>query len=61
MYLFVATQWIFRVPATALFVLYFDMPAFWILFLFLVEEILKFPAFHIRLWRGDWKRLSVAD
>jgi len=61
MYLFVATQWLFRVPATALFVLYFDMSAFWILFLFLVEEILKFPAFHIRLWRGDWKRSNVAD
>ena len=61
MYLFVATQWLFRVPATALFVLYFDMSAFWILSLFLIEEILKFPAFHIRLWRGDWKRRSVAD
>ncbi len=61
MYIFVATQWLFRVPATALLVLYFNVSAFWILSLFLIEEILKFPAFHMRLWRGDWKRSNVAD
>ncbi|SHE38424.1 Na+-driven multidrug efflux pump [Litoreibacter ascidiaceicola] len=60
MHIFIWTQWAFRVPATALFVLYFDFSAFWILSLFLWEEVLKFPAFHRRLWRGDWKRSDVA-
>lgn len=60
MHIFVWAQWAFRVPATALFVLYFDLSAFWILSLFLWEEVIKFPAFHRRLWRGDWKRSNVA-
>ncbi|SFR14734.1 MATE family efflux transporter [Poseidonocella sedimentorum] len=61
MHIFVWSQWAFRVPATALFVLYFELPAFWILSLFLWEEVLKFPAFHGRLWRGDWKRSDVSS
>ncbi|MCC1491799.1 MATE family efflux transporter [Cognatishimia sp. F0-27] len=60
MHIFIWAQWAFRVPATALFVLYLDLSPFWILSLFLWEEILKFPAFHRRLWRGDWKRSDVA-
>jgi len=60
MHIFVWSQWAFRVPATALLVLYFEASAFWILSLFLWEEALKFPAFHRRLWRGDWKRSDVA-
>jgi len=59
MHVFVWSQWLFRVPATALFVLYFDLSAFWVLSLFLWEEALKFPAFHSRLWRGDWKQSDV--
>ena len=60
MHIFIWSQWAFRVPATALFVLYFDLSAFWILSLFLWEEVIKFPAFHRRLWRGDWKKFDVA-
>lgn len=60
MHIFIWSQWAFRVPATALFILYFDLSAFWILSLFLWEEVIKFPAFHRRLWRGDWKRSNVA-
>lgn len=60
MHIFVWSQWAFRVPATALFVLYLDLSAFWVLSLFLWEEVIKFPAFHRRLWRGDWKRTNVA-
>lgn len=60
MHVFIWAQWAFRVPATALLILYFDLSAFWILSLFLWEELLKFPAFHRRLWRGDWKRSDVA-
>lgn len=59
MHIFIWAQWAFRVPATALFILYFDLSPFWILSLFLWEEVLKFPAFHRRLWRGDWKRSDV--
>jgi Na+-driven multidrug efflux pump len=60
MHVFVWSQWAFRVPMTALFILYLDLSAFWILSLFLWEEFIKFPAFHRRLWRGDWKRSNVA-
>lgn len=60
MHIFVWSQWAFRVPATALFVLYLDLPAFWVLSLFLWEEVLKFPPFHRRLWRGEWKQRDVA-
>jgi Na+-driven multidrug efflux pump len=60
MHVFLWAQWAFRVPAAALFVLYFDLSAFWILSLALWEEVLKFPAFHLRLWRGNWKRSDVA-
>ncbi|MEJ6747095.1 MAG: MATE family efflux transporter [Yoonia sp.] len=60
MHIFIWSQWAFRVPATTLFILYFDLSAFWILSLFLWEEVIKFPAFHHRLWRGDWKRSNVA-
>lgn len=60
MHIFIWSQWAFRVPATAILILYFDLSAFWILSLFLWEEVIKFPAFHRRLWRGDWKRSVVA-
>lgn len=61
MHVFVWPQWAFRVPATALLIFYFDLSAFWILSLFLWEEFLKFPAFHRRMWKGDWKRIKVAE
>ncbi len=59
MHIFVWSQWAFRVPVTALFVLYFELSPFWILSLFLWEELIKFLPFHRRLWRGDWKRADV--
>lgn len=61
MHLFIWAQWLFRVPATALAVLYFDLSAFWVLSLILWEEVLKLPAFHRRLFRGDWKRSQIAS
>jgi Na+-driven multidrug efflux pump len=60
MKLFISAQWGFRVPATAVAVLYFDLSAFWVLSLILWEELIKFYPFHQRLWKGDWKRRSVA-
>jgi len=60
MHIFVWSQWLFRVPATAIAVLYFDIPPAWVLSLMFWEELLKFPLFHRRLWRGDWKRSDVS-
>ena len=60
MHVFIWSQWLFRVPATAVAVLVFQLPAFWVLCLILGEEIVKFWPFHRRVWRGDWKRADVA-
>lgn len=61
MHIFVWSQWAFRVPLTALAVLYFDLPAVWILSLILLEEVVKFMPFHRRLWRGLWRQANVLD
>ncbi|MCY4178829.1 MAG: MATE family efflux transporter [Litoreibacter sp.] len=61
MHIFVWSQWAFRVPLTALFVLYFDLPAVLILSLIFWEEIVKFLPFHRRLWRGAWQHANVLD
>ncbi len=60
MKLFLWSQWLFRVPATVLAVIVFDLSAFWVLSIILVEEILKFWPFHSRLWTGNWKRADVS-
>ena len=59
MHIFIWSQWAFRVPLTALFVLYWDLSAFWVLSLWLAEEVVKFPAFHWRLLQGHWKHAVV--
>jgi Na+-driven multidrug efflux pump len=59
MHIFIWSQWAFRVPLTALFVLYWDLSAFWVLSLWLAEEVVKFPAFHRRLLQGHWKHAVV--
>jgi len=61
MHIFLCSQWLFRVPATALAVLYFGLSVNWVLSLLLVEEVLKFPFFHRRLFKGDWKRSVLKD
>ncbi|WP_161633228.1 MULTISPECIES: MATE family efflux transporter [unclassified Labrenzia] len=61
MHIFVWAQWLFRVPATALAVLCFDFTAVWVLSLLLWEELVKFPAFHLRLIKGDWKHGGTPD
>jgi len=61
MHIFVWSQWAFRVPLTALGVLYFDLPAVLILSLIFWEEIVKFLPFHRRLWRGTWRYANVLD
>ena len=59
MHVFVWSQWGFRVPATAFVVLVLEAPAFWVVALLVVEELIKLPPFHLRLFRGDWKRANV--
>lgn len=59
MHIFLWSQWLFRVPATALAVMVLGLPAFWVLAIILGEEIVKFWPFHSRLWKGDWKRADV--
>lgn len=59
MHIFVWSQWACRVPLIALGVLYLDLSAFWILSIFLLEEMVKFWPFHSRLWRGHWKQAEV--
>ncbi len=59
MHIFIWSQWLFRVPVTALMVLYLGVPVTWVFSLLLFEELIKFPAFHARLHRGDWKRAAV--
>jgi Na+-driven multidrug efflux pump len=61
MNLFLAAQWLFRVPATALAVLVFQLPAFWVLSLLFFEELIKFAPFHRRLYRGKWKHADVIN
>jgi Na+-driven multidrug efflux pump len=55
MMIFVCSQWLVRVPATALFVLYLDLSAAWVLSLLLLDELVKFLPFHARLRQGKWK------
>jgi putative MATE family efflux protein len=59
MHIFIWAQLLFRVPATALAVLCFDLSAPWVLSFHLWEELVKFPAFHRRLLQGNWKRYGI--
>jgi len=47
-------NWLFMVPATALFVLVLDLSATWVFALFIAEELVKFPFFHRRIWKKEW-------
>lgn len=55
MNIFLFSQWAVRVPLTALFILYLDFSVTWVFALFLVEELVKFPLFHRRLYSGKWR------
>jgi len=61
MNIFVGSQWLFKVPATALFVLYFELPVVWVFALVLADELVKFPLFHLRLRKGLWKQRLNGD
>ena len=61
MNIFITAQWLFRVPLTALFVLSLGLSVTWVFALFLAEEIFKFPLFHLRFLKGEWKRGLAPD
>ena len=48
-------NWLFMVPATAVFVLVFNLSVMWVFALFLLEELVKFPFFHRRIWAREWQ------
>ncbi|MEL6522085.1 MAG: MATE family efflux transporter [Pseudomonadota bacterium] len=55
MNIFLVSQWLIRVPLTALCILMFHLSATWVFALFLLDELVKFPPFHLRLRAGKWK------
>ncbi len=58
---FIVGQWVFKVPMTVLFVLVLQLSVGWVFALYLMEELVKFPLFHRRLFKGDWKRAEVQN
>jgi putative MATE family efflux protein len=54
-------QWLCKVPLTVLFVVYLDVPVSWVFALILLDEFVKFPMFHLRIFKGQWKTAQVLD
>jgi len=50
------SQWLLRVPLTALLILSLELSVTWVFATFLLEEVVKFPAFHKRLHSGVWRQ-----
>ncbi|SFR45709.1 MATE family efflux transporter [Litoreibacter janthinus] len=61
MNIFVVGQWVFKVPMTLLFVMVLNLSVGWVFALYFLEELLKFPMFHLRLLSGAWKHAQVQD
>ncbi|MFW2589776.1 MATE family efflux transporter [Sagittula sp. SSi028] len=55
MHIFLWSQWLFKVPASAALVLWLDAPVVWVVGLMLAEEIIKLWPFHRGLLRGRWR------
>ena len=60
MNLFLCSQWLFRLPMIAAAVFYFELSAFWVLFILLLEEMVKFIPFHKRLYSKAWQYARVS-
>ncbi|WP_299933788.1 MATE family efflux transporter [uncultured Pelagimonas sp.] len=61
MNIFLSSQWLFRIPLTALFILYWDLSVTWVFALFLGEELVKFPLFHWRLFQKRWQAGGLSE
>lgn len=59
MNIFLSSQWLCKVPLTLAFVYWFELSATWVFSIFLLEELFKFPLFHLRLLKGQWKNGSM--
>lgn len=57
--LFVVSQWLVTIPLTALFIFGFHLPVVWVFSLLLLEELVKLPLFHRRLFAGSWKKAPL--
>jgi len=51
-------NWLFMVPVTALFVLILELSVTWVFTIFLLEELVKFPFFHRRIWSKEWHSMK---
>jgi len=54
-----SANWLFMVPMTALFILVLDLSATWVFTISMMEELLKFPFFHRRIWSKEWHTLKT--
>ncbi|SMX31044.1 MATE family efflux transporter [Actibacterium lipolyticum] len=56
MHIFLWSQWAFKVPASAVLVIWFQAPVSWVLAILLAEEFVKFLPFHRGLVSGRWRK-----
>ncbi|MBE3636799.1 MATE family efflux transporter [Mangrovicoccus algicola] len=61
MHIFLWSQWLFKVPASAAAVLWLKAPVSWVVAIMLLEEVLKFLPFHAGLLGRDWYATATAD
>ncbi len=61
MNIFLSSQWLFRIPLTALFILHWDLSVTWVFALFLGEELVKCPMFHWRLFQKKWQAGGLSE
>ena len=54
-----AANWLFMIPLTAFFVFYLELSVAWVFAITLMEELVKFPFFHRRIWAGEWHSLKA--
>lgn len=59
MNIFIGSSWLFRVPLVAIAVLWMDLGVMWVMVVLLLEEMVKFPWFHLRMFSGRWKSADV--
>ncbi|MFY0594903.1 MAG: polysaccharide biosynthesis C-terminal domain-containing protein [Cognatishimia sp.] len=55
MNIFLSSQWLCKLPLTFAFIYWFEWSATLVFMIFLIEELFKFPLFHLRLLKGKWK------
>lgn len=59
MNIFLGSVWLFRLPVMATAVIWWEVNALWIMLVLLLEEVVKFPWFHSRMFAGKWKTADV--